>query len=103
MSPNSQYEVLNPWAETDPITQRGLTPRLTTLEGKKLGLLINNKRAAAPIQDVIQKQLKIRFPTSEITFYKGQSFSVSELEPQNKGKFEDWAAGVDAVVLAVGD
>jgi len=101
MSPSSQYEVLSPWAEADPISQRGLAPRLTTLEGKKIGLFI--KRAAAPIQDVVQKQLKARFPNSEITFYKGQSFSVSELEPQNKGKFEDWIRGVDAVVLAVGD
>jgi alpha-ketoglutarate-dependent taurine dioxygenase len=103
MSPSSQYEVLSPWAEADPIQRRSLTPRLTTLEGKKIGLLINNKRAAAPIQDVVQKQLKTRFPTSEITFYKGQSFSVSELEPQNKDKFEDWIREVDTVVLAVGD
>lgn len=103
MSANGQYEVFSPWAEADPIPIRGLAPRLTTLEGKKIGLFINNKRAAAPIQDAVQKELKKRFPTSEISFFKGQSFSVSELEPQNKGKFEDWIRGNDAVILAVGD
>jgi hypothetical protein len=103
MSPTSQYEVLSPWAEADLVPRRGLAPRLTTLEGKKIGLLINNKRAAAPIQDIVYEQLKTRYPTSEITFYKGRSFSVSELEPQNKDKFEDWLRGVDTVILAVGD
>jgi hypothetical protein len=29
--------------------------------------------------------------------------SVSELEPQNKAKFEEWIKGVDAVIPAVGD
>lgn len=106
MSPNKtdiQYEILGPWAEADPVPQRGLAPRITTIEGKKIGLFINNKRAAPAILESVQKQLKTRFPTSETSFYRGQSFSVSELEPQNKDKFVDWIRGVDAVVLGVGD
>jgi len=103
MSANGQYEVLSPWAEADPIPQRGLAPRLTTLAGKKIGLLCNIKRAASPILAVVEKELKQRFPTSEVTLYKAQSMSASELEPQNKEKFEEWIKGIDAAVLAVGD
>jgi hypothetical protein len=103
MSTSSQYEVLSPWAIADPPPQRGLAPRLTTLEGKKIGLFINNKRAAPAVQEAVQKELKAKFSTAEISFFRGQSFSVSELEPQNKPKFEEWIRGVDAVVLAVGD
>ena len=42
---NSQYEVLSPWAEADPIPLRGISPRLTDLKDKKiLALLDDNCR-----------------------------------------------------------
>jgi hypothetical protein len=40
-----QYEALSPWAEVDPIPPRGISPRVDTLAGKKIGfmsLLKNN-------------------------------------------------------------
>ena len=97
------YEVLNPWAEADPIPLKGLAPRVTGLAGKKIGLLCNNKRAAPLILNVMERILKERFPTSEISWFRARSFSVSSLEPENLAKFEDWIKGVDAVVAAVGD
>ena len=45
----AQYEVLSPWAEVDPIPLRGISPRVDTLAGKKIGLFANFKRAAKPI------------------------------------------------------
>ncbi len=101
---NGQYEVLSPWAEADPKPLKGLTaPRVTDLVGKKIGLLCNSKRAARPVMAVVEAKLKERFPTSEISWYRGQSHSVTQFEPQNKEKFEEWIKGVDAVVLGVGD
>jgi hypothetical protein len=100
---NSNYEVLSPWAEADPIPLKGLAPRVTDLAGKKIGLLCNNKRAAPLILNVTERILKKRFPTSEISWFRAQSFSVSSLEPDNLAKFKDWINGVDAVVAAVGD
>lgn len=101
---NGQYEVLSPWAEADPVPYRGLkTPRLTELESKKIGLFCNIKRAGGPIQTVIEKKLKEKYPTIETSWYRGRTFSVSEQDPENKDKFEEWIKGVDAVILAVGD
>lgn len=100
---DGQYEVLSPWAEADPIPIRGIAPRLTDLAGKKIGLLCNIKRAAPPILNVVERELKKRFPTSEVSWFRMQSMSVSELESQNKAKFEEWIKGVDAVIPAVGD
>ena len=99
----SSYEVLSPWAEADPIPLKGLTPRLSSLAGKKIGLLRNNKRAAEPILTVAARRLKERFPDIEFVWYRGTTFSVSEFEKDNWQKFEDWIKGVDAVVAAVGD
>jgi len=100
---SASYEVLSPWAEADPIPLKGLAPRVNDLAGKKIGLLCNIKRAAPLILKVAEKILKERYPTSEISWFRTQSFSVSSLEPENLSKFEEWIKGVDAVVAAVGD
>ena len=73
------------------------------LAGKKIGLLCNSKRAAPLILNVTERILKERFPTSEISWFRAESFSVSSLEPDNLARFDDWIKGVDAVVAAVGD
>ena len=100
---SASYEVLSPWAEADPIPLKGLAPRVTNLAGKRIGLLCNNKRAAPLILNATERILKERFPTSEISWFRARSFSVSSLEPENLSRFEDWINGVDAVVAAVGD
>jgi hypothetical protein len=97
------YEVLSPWAEADPKPLKGLAPRVTDLVGKKIGLLCNNKRATPLILNVAERILKERYPTSEISWFYSRSFSVSSLEPDRKGEFDDWIKGIDAVVAAVGD
>lgn len=100
---NASYEVLSPWAEADPIPLKGLAPRLEGLDGKKIGLLCNNKRAAPLILDVAERILKERFPACKTSRFEATTFSVSSLEPGRKDEFEDWISGVDAVVASVGD
>ena len=98
------YEVLNPWAEVDPIPLRGISPRVTgTLEGKKIGLFVNYKRAAKPMLDVVSKRLKERFSGIETVPFDSTTVNVIESETENREKFQAWAKGVDAVVAAVGD
>jgi hypothetical protein len=100
---NAIYEVLSPWAEADPVPLKGLTPRITDLAGKKIGLLRNGKRAAEPILTVTEKLLRKKYPTAEFIWFRGRSFSVSELEKERLQEFEDWIKSVDAVIAAVGD
>ena len=83
---------------------RGITPRLTDLAGKKIGLLANAKRAARPILAVVERKLKERFPSAQISWYFTQyAVGPAEVDTENKAKFEDWLRGIDAVVAAVGD
>ena len=53
-----QFRVLSPWAEADPITPRGISPRLKSLTGKRIGLFANFKRASRPIVAEMGKRLK---------------------------------------------
>jgi hypothetical protein len=99
---NGQYEVLNPWAETDPIPLKGISPRLTDMANKTIGLLVNGKRASAPIQEVVEARLKEKFPS--LKFSRFRPTGNRELnETVDKSDFQQWIKGVDAVVSAVGD
>lgn len=100
---NGQYEVLSPWAEADPVALRGISPRLTDLSGKKIGLFRNFKRAAKPTLTVVGERLKERFPTSEISWFDSTAINVLETETENKAKFEEWMKGIDATVASYGD
>jgi len=100
---SEQLEVLSPWAEVDPIPLRGISPRLDNLEGKKIGLFANFKRAAKPIADVIESKLKEKYPTIQTSLFHSTLPNVTETETVNKEKFIAWIKSVDAVVGAVGD
>jgi len=97
------YEVLSPWAEADPVPARGITPRVKDLEGKKIGLFANGKRAAVPMLAAFEKKLHASFPSVQTDWYRCSVFNVPEVLTHGKERFEAWVAGMDAVVLAVGD
>lgn len=99
----AQYEVLNPWADVDPVPLKGISPRVDTLVGKKIGLFINYKRAARPIGLALEKRVRSMFPTSEIRPFYSLEWNVIETETKNKEKFTAWAKGLDAAILLVGD
>src|SRR5438552_6414449 len=99
---SGQYEVLSPWAEVDPVPLRGINPRLTDLNGRRIGLFHNGKVAAAPILDAVQTELGQRF--EGITFARfGRTANLEVAETQDRERYEEWLREVDAVVLAVGD
>ena len=98
-----RYEVLSPWAEVDPIPLRGITPRVDTLAGKKIGLFANFKRAAVPIAREVEKRLKEKYPDCETDLFHSTLPNVTETETENAERFEAWAKGVDAVVAMVAD
>ena len=100
---NGQYEVLNPWAEADPIPLRGISPRVADLTGKTIGLFnYNFKVVSRPILAVVEQRLEERFPTARFSWFEfGDNIVVTETK--HKASFEEWVKGVDTVIAAVGD
>jgi hypothetical protein len=102
---DNTYEVLSPWADVDPIPLKGITPRVSDLAGKKIGLAFNFKGAARPLLSVVERKLKERFPTCETSWFN--ILSRNERSPSDMKLFEEeyaeWAKGLDTVVTAVGD
>jgi len=99
------YDVLSPWAETDPLPLQGINPRLDDLRGKRIGLYANYKRAAAPIQDAMEVVLRERYGES-ITidrFYQKSANDIAS-DAEEGPRFAEWVEKeVDAVIVAVGD
>jgi len=98
------YETLNPWADADPISPRGLTAeRLADLNGKKIGLFHIWKRASRPILEVLERELKKRYPSASFSWYSESQLNTPEIESVNHKKFEDWLKELDTVFFAYGD
>ena len=101
---NPEYEVLSPWADIDPLPLKGISPRLPGLSGQKIGLFALSKPASRPIVMAVGEKLKKKFPGLETVLYDSfTTWTVMQIETENKDRFEDWVKGVDAVVGAVGD
>ena len=97
------YEVLSPWADADPVPPRGITPRLNGLEGKRIGLFANGKRAAVPMLAAVERRLKEQIPSLETSWYRCSVFNTPEVLTHGKEKFQAWVGSVDAIILSVGD
>jgi len=100
---DAQYEVLHPWAEVDPIPLRGISPRLDSPAGKKIGLFANFKRAAVPITESIEKRLGGMYSDASFSLFHSTMPNVTETETKNREKFTAWVKSVDAIIAVVGD
>ena len=102
-APDSQFVALSPWADVDPIPLRGISPRIESLAGKKIGLFVNPKRAAMPIAESIQRRLMAMYPDVQTSIYHSVGANVNEIETKNEEKFAAWAKGLDAAIAVVAD
>ena len=103
MDKNNQYGVLSPWAEADPKPFKGISSRLTSLTGKKIGLFQNFKQASKQMATTIGEIITERYPGLETSLYDSTDQNALETETDNKEKYEKWAEGIDAAILLVGN
>lgn len=98
------YEVISPWAEADPVVPRGLvTERPADLAGKKIGLFHIWKRASKPILDILERELKERYPTAVFSWYAESEMNTPEIESIGIKQYEDWLKDQDTVIMTYGD
>ena len=116
---DNHYEVLSPWAEADPVSLKGISPRVSSLDKKRIGLFHHSKLAGPYITAAVEKALKEKFSTADFSYFRfsrladldsgsdrgGLGITATDplLEKKELESFESWLEGVDAVVAAVGD
>ena len=73
--------------------------RVNTLDGKKVGLVWNNKDYGDKLLEKVQELLQERYPTAEFSMWRLKECCV----PPPDGEIERIAEQVDAVVYTLGD
>lgn len=99
----AQFGVLSPWAEAEQVALRGISPRLEGLQGKKIGLFMNAKRAAKLTLESFERQLLEIAPGVATSWYACTDVNVPEMRTSGKERFAEWISSVDAVVLSAAD
>ena len=89
-------DVLNPRGEVELEKTLGISPRLTDLADKTIGLYDNGKGCFTEFLDVIEGLLKQKYPTSTVKRYNG-AFDLGDRLASRIAK------EVDAVIYGSGD
>ncbi len=94
-----KLEVLRPTG-ADPSQDGSIgAARVNTLEGKKIGLVWNNKDYGDKLLEKVKVLLQERYPTAQFTLYRLKECCV----PPPAGELERIAKEVEAVVYTLGD
>lgn len=89
-------EVLNPRGEIEMDEVYGISPRVPDLAGKTIGLYSNGKGGVTRFLDLVEGNIKQRYPTATIKRYNGAFDVGDQLAQQMAGE-------VSAVVYGLGD
>lgn len=89
-------EVLNPRGEIESDEVYGISPRVPDLAGKTVGLYSNGKGGVTRFLDLVEGNIRQRYPTVTIKRYNGAFDVGDQLAQQIAGQ-------VSAVIYGVGD
>src|SRR3989304_424747 len=89
-------EVLNPRGEIESDEVYGISPRVPDLAGKTIGLYSNGKGGITQFLNIVEGNIKQKYPTATVKRYSG-AFDVGDKLAQQI------AREVSAVVYGVGD
>ena len=92
-----KLEILDPRAEIFTPPQVPVSPRLSTLAGKKIGILNNTKPGADSFLPFMQKALKEAFPTVEFKTFQ-ISYNAYPGKEKDLKALADWSDGVIGIL-----
>ena len=91
--------VMNPQAEIKEIKEVPPSPRMRSLDGKKIGLINNTKLGATMLQPEIEKTMRELSPKVKL-----KSWIISHVPFEEKSKaLKEVAQASDGVILFLGD
>ena len=93
-----ELELLSPKGVIDPPPMLGISPRVTTLDGKKIAMIHNNKPGAKTFLDAVEEQLKTKYPAATFVHFDTNINLADKPE-----KYAAMAKACDAFILGSGD
>lgn len=96
MTEKVELTVVNPRGEIESQPTFAPSPRLSSLDGKRIGLYSNSKQGMDNVYAVVEELIKRDYPTVSVVRAEG-AFEIRDDEAEN------FAQQVDAFIYAVGD
>jgi hypothetical protein len=93
-----QLDLLNPKGVIDPPPMLGISPRAASLEGKRIGMIHNNKPGAKTFLEAVEELLKAKYPTATFSHFDTNINLADKPE-----KYAAMANACDAFILGSGD
>jgi len=93
-----QLDLLNPKGVIDPPPMLGISPRIATLEGKRIGMIHNNKPGAKTFLEAVEELLKAKYPTATFSHFDTNINLADKPE-----KYAAMANACDVFILGSGD
>ncbi len=93
-----ELELLNPKGVIDPPPMLGISPRVATLEGKRIAMIHNNKPGAKTFLDALEELLKAKYPSATFAHFD-TTINLAD-KPE---KYAAIADACDAFILGSGD
>ena len=96
-------DIHDPTSTTDTTNLSSLSPRVDTLEGKRIGLYDNGKMAAEPVLEVLERKLRDRY--TDISIEKHAMETKNDVrDPEKLAAVGTWASEeIDVCIGAIGD
>ncbi len=95
---NVELELLSPKGVIDPPKMLGISPRVGSLDGKRIGMIHNNKPGAKTFLDAVEELLKVKYPDSTFVHFD-TTINLAD-KPE---KYAEMANACDAFILGSGD
>ena len=97
------YTVLSPWAEVDQSELHGLSPRLTDLNGKTIGMFGDFMKIATFMLKIVEKHIKAQYPEAKFSYYEYKTETTDIAKDQAElTSFQPWLESVDCVLAFYG-
>lgn len=97
------YTALSPWAEVDQSHLYGLSPRLTDLNGKTIGMFGDFMNTATFMLQVVEEEISKRFPEAKFSYFRYMTETTDIAKDQEVAQeFHQWLDGIDCALVFYG-
>ena len=98
-----RYTVLSPWAEVDQSNLYGLSPRLSDMNGKTIGMFGDFMNVATYMLQVVEKHILEKYPEAKFSYYRYTVETTDIAKDAEALKtFQPWLESVDCVLAFYG-
>ena len=94
-----KYTVYSPWGKSEYLSKKTISPRVTDLKGKTIGMYASFKEYHPYFMQELERQLSKELPDTKFSHYTYITDQTDiHTDPEHYPEFLEWIKGVDTVI-----